>query len=66
MEKGEIKHTMVDPTSGAVIGIVATTTSILATASDVQRERLKNVQIGALADASFGALVLDRVLPIDG
>lgn len=64
MEKGEVKHTLVDPTTGVTIGIVATSTSILATATDAQRTHLIAVQQAALADSAFTALAMDRRLPL--
>lgn len=66
MEKGEVKHTLVDPSTGGIIGIVTTSTSIIATASDQQRNHLAAVQRAALVDDAFSALVLDRQLPLNG
>lgn len=66
MEKGEIKHTLVDPVSGAIIGIVNTSTSVLATATDAQRTSLIAVQQAILADSAFSSLVMDRQIPLAG
>lgn len=66
MEKGEIKHTMVDPVTGAVIGIVSTSTSVLATATDAQRTSLIAVQKASLDDSAFSSLVMDRQIPLAG
>lgn len=66
MEKGEIKHTMVDPVTGAIIGIVTTSTSVLATATDAQRTNLIVVQKASLDDSAFTSLVMDRQIPLAG
>lgn len=66
MEKGEIKHTLVDPVTGAVIGIVTTSTSVLATATDAQRTSLIAVQKASLDDSAFTSLVMDRQIPLAG
>lgn len=66
MEKGEIKLTLVNPLTGATIGIASINTSILATAADVDRTHLIQMVRDAAAHASFTNLVNDRVLPLAG
>lgn len=64
MEKTEVKHTLIDPATGAVIGIQTVSTSIRADATAVNREILTGVTTDALASAIYGDLVSDQRLPL--
>lgn len=64
MEKTELKHTLVDPTTGSLIGIQTITTSIRADATTVQRSSLNAVTVAAVADATYTSLLNDQRLPL--
>lgn len=64
MEKTEIKHTLIDPLTGVVIGIQTVSTSIRADAVPASRDNLTGVTKAALADATYDALISDQRLPL--
>lgn len=63
MEKTELKHTMTDA-SGNIIGIQTVSTSIIASASAVDRQALLAVTAAAVADEAYTSLVNDQRLPL--
>lgn len=63
MEKTELKHTMTD-SSGNIIGIQTVSTSIVATASVVDRQALLAVTTSAMSDEAYTSLVNDQRLPL--
>lgn len=64
MEKTEVKHTLLDPATGSIIGIQTVSTSILASANATQRQSLTDVTAAALADDVYDNLILDQRLPL--
>lgn len=65
MEKGEVKHTLLDPVLGT-IGIVTVTTSIRAGTPDVIKTALAATIASIISDAAFTNLVIDQRLPLNG
>lgn len=63
MEKTEIKHTMTD-SSGNIVGIQTVSTSIIATASQTDRQALLAVTNAAINDEAYTSLVYDQRLPL--
>ena len=63
MEKTEIKHTMTDA-SGNIVGIQTVSTSIIATASQTDRQALLAVTNAAINDEAYTSLVYDQRLPL--
>ena len=63
MEKTEIKHTMTDA-SGNIVGIQTVSTSIIATASQMDRQALLAVTNAAINDEAYTSLVYDQRLPL--
>lgn len=64
MEKSELKHTLIDPLTGALIGIQTVSTSILATATPAQRSTLNAVTKAAMVDEAYDNLIQDQRLPL--
>lgn len=65
MEKGEVKHVLMDPILG-VIGIVTVSTSIRAGTADAIKTGLASTIAAVVSDAAFTNLVLDQRLPLNG
>lgn len=63
MEKSELKHTMTD-SSGNIVGIQTVSTSIIATASQTDRQALLAVTNAAINDEAYTSLVYDQRLPL--
>lgn len=63
MEKGEVKHVLMDPVLGT-IGIVTVSTSIRAGTSTAIKTALAATIAEVVADASFTDLVQDQRLPL--
>lgn len=64
MEKTEVKHTLVDPLTGATLAIHTISTSVLATATSEQRQSSKALMAAVIADATYASLLDDQRLPL--
>lgn len=64
MEKTEVKHTLIDTATGAVIGIQTVSTSIRADSTAAVRNSIAGVTKALLDDAIYADLLLDQRLPL--
>lgn len=65
MEKGEVKHTLVDPANGNIIGIVTVSTSIRVGTNDAFKAKIIADTAAIVSDSGFSGLVQDQRLPLN-